>query len=160
MEQLDVQKDSMENHSDSKNEKTSNIKEFIKHFRRNLLGMIGLFVVLFLVVLVVLAPIEREFADGYGDMNNMLQPLSSEYWIGTDSLGLSIFDQVMWGAIVSLYLGIVSGVISLLIGVPIGLLSGYYGGKVSTIGMGLTDIFLTLPILPLMIIMRSEEHTS
>src|SRR5690625_5262387 len=95
----------------------------------------------------------------FGDMNNMLQPPSSEYWFGTDSLGLSIFDQVMWGTRVSLYVGIVSGVISLLIGVPIGLLSGYYGGKVSTIGMGLTDIFLTLPILPLMIIMAAVLGT-
>src|SRR5699024_8520303 len=47
----------------------------------------------------------------------------------------------------------------LLIGVPIGLLSGYYGGKVSTLGMGITDVFLTLPVLPLMIIMAAVIGT-
>src|SRR5690625_7879105 len=96
MEQLDVQRDSMENHSDSKNEKTSNIKEFIKHFRRNLLGMIGLFGVVFLVVVAVLAPIVSEFPDGYGDMNKMLQAPSREYGIGTDSLGVRICNRVEW----------------------------------------------------------------
>lgn len=140
-------------------QKASNIREFIKHFRKNLLGMIGLFGVLFIVIFALLAPVIADFPEGYGDMSNMLQPPSSEYWFGTDSLGLSIFDQVVWGTRVSLYVGLVSAFISLLIGIPIGLFSGYYGGKVSTIGMGITDIFLTLPVLPLMIILAAVLGT-
>lgn len=140
-------------------EKTSNLREFIKHFRKNLLGMVGMFGVLFLVILALIAPVISDFPEGYGDMANMLQPPSSEYWFGTDSLGLSIFDQVIWGTRVSLYVGIISATIALVIGVPIGLLSGYFGGRISTIGMGMTDIFLTLPILPLMIIMAAVIGT-
>lgn len=140
-------------------EKTSNLREFLKHFRKNLLGMIGLIGVLGLICLALLAPVISTFPEGYGDMSNMLQPPSSEYWFGTDSLGLSIFDQVIWGTRVSLYVGIISAAISLLIGVPVGLLSGYFGGRISTIGMGMTDIFLTLPILPLMIIMAAVIGT-
>lgn len=139
--------------------KSSNFKEFVKHFRRNILGMIGLFGVLFLLIIAILAPFISEFPEGYGDTSHMLSPPNSEYWFGTDSLGLSIFDQVIWGTRVSLYVGLISGLLSLLIGVPIGLLSGYYGGRISTIGMGLTDIFLTLPILPLMIIMAAVLGT-
>lgn len=136
-----------------------NTREFIKHFRKNLLGMIGLFGVILLAVIALLAPVISEFPEGYGDVANILQPPNSDYWFGTDSLGLSIFDQVIWGTRVSIYVGLVSASIALLIGVPIGLISGYYGGKVSTIGMGVTDIFLTLPVLPLMIIMAAVLGT-
>lgn len=159
MVQTSIQNDTSNNDHVPKEKKSSNFKEFVKHFRRNLLGMIGLVGVLFLIIVALLAPLFSEFPEGYGDMANMLQSPNGEYWFGTDSLGLSIFDQVIWGTRVSLYVGIISAAISLLIGVPIGLLSGYYGGKVSTIGMGLTDIFLTLPILPLMIIMAAVLGT-
>jgi peptide/nickel transport system permease protein len=135
------------------------VKDFIKHFRRNRLGKIGLVGVLFLVFIALFAPIISAYPEGYGTMEDLLQPPSATYWFGTDSLGLSIFDQVIWGTRTSLYVGFVSAFISVLIGVPIGLMSGYYGGRVSTIGMGLTDIFLTLPILPLMIILAAVLGT-
>jgi peptide/nickel transport system permease protein len=137
----------------------SPLREFIKHFRRNVLGMIGLFGVLFLFVLALCAPLIADKPEGYGDMANMLQPPSKEYWFGTDALGLSIFDQVIWGTRVSLYVGFVSAFIAVIIGVPIGLIAGYYGGRISSIGMAITDIFLTLPILPLMIIMAAVLGT-
>ncbi|MED1795139.1 ABC transporter permease [Brevibacillus nitrificans] len=139
--------------------RTSPLREFIKHFRRNRLGVIGLFGILALLLLAVFAPAISDRPTGYGDVTNMLQPPSSLYWFGTDSVGLSIFDQVVWGTRVSLYVGLTSAVISILIGVPIGLLSGYYGGRVSHIGMAITDIFLTLPVLPLMIIMAAVLGT-
>ncbi|WP_055744199.1 ABC transporter permease [Brevibacillus choshinensis] len=139
--------------------RTSPLREFIKHFRRNRLGVMGLYGILALLLLAVLAPIISDRPSGYGDVTNMLQPPSAEYWFGTDSVGLSIFDQVIWGTRVSLYVGLTSAVISILIGVPIGLISGYYGGRVSNIGMAITDIFLTLPVLPLMIIMAAVLGT-
>ncbi|MFD1038414.1 ABC transporter permease [Virgibacillus byunsanensis] len=142
-----------------KKKKGSNLSEFAKNFRRNLLGMIGLFGVIILLVIGVLAPLISEFPEGYGDMSMMLQPPTSQYWFGTDSVGLSIFDQVVWGTRVSLYVGFITALIALVIGVPIGLLSGYYGGRISTVGMGVTDIFLTLPILPLMIILAAVIGT-
>lgn len=139
--------------------RASPFQEFIKHFRRNRLGVIGLYGILALVLLALLAPVISDRPTGYGDVTNMLQPPSSQYWFGTDSVGLSIFDQVIWGTRVSLYVGLTSAVISILIGVPIGLISGYYGGSVSNIGMAITDIFLTLPVLPLMIIMAAVLGT-
>ncbi|WP_312113045.1 ABC transporter permease [Brevibacillus reuszeri] len=139
--------------------RTSPLREFIKHFRRNRLGVIGLYGILVLMLLAILAPVFSDRPTGYGDVANMLQPPSPQYWFGTDSVGLSIFDQVIWGTRVSLYVGLTSAVLSIVIGVPIGLISGYYGGKVSHIGMAITDIFLTLPVLPLMIIMAAVLGT-
>jgi len=115
--------------------------------------------ILGMVLLAIAAPLICERPTGYGDVTNMLQPPSSQYWFGTDSVGLSIFDQVIWGTRVSLFVGLTSAAISVLIGVPIGLLSGYYGGRVSNICMAITDIFLTLPVLPLMIIMAAVLGT-
>lgn len=111
--------------------RTSPLREFIKHFRRNRLGVIGLFGILALLLLAVFAPAISDRPTGYGDVTNMLQPPNAQYWFGTDSVGLSIFDQVIWGTRVSLYVGLTSAVISILIGVPIGLLSGYYGESVA-----------------------------
>jgi len=139
--------------------KTSPLRDFIRHFRRNRLGVIGLCGILGMVLLAIAAPLICERPTGYGDVTNMLQPPSSQYWFGTDSVGLSIFDQVIWGTRVSLFVGLTSAAISVLIGVPIGLLSGYYGGRVSNICMAITDIFLTLPVLPLMIIMAAVLGT-
>lgn len=137
----------------------SPIREFIRHFRKNVLGIIGLGGVLFLFIVALAAPLFSEVPKGYGDIANMLQAPSTTYWFGTDALGLSIFDQVVWGTRVSLYVGFVAAFIAVLIGVPIGLLSGYYGGRISNIGMAVTDIFLTLPILPLMIILAAVIGT-
>jgi peptide/nickel transport system permease protein len=134
-------------------------REFLKNFRKNLFGMMGLSGFLFLLVIGIGAPLIVDRPEGYGDMLNMLQPPSKEFWFGTDALGLSILDQVVWGTRVSLFVGFASAIIAVLVGVPIGLFSGYYGGRVSTLGMGITDIFLTLPILPLMIIMAAVLGT-
>lgn len=139
--------------------KESQWREFSRNFRKNLLGMLGLSGVLFLMVIALAAPIIADKPEGYGDMAFMLQPPSGDYWFGTDALGLSILDQVVWGTRISLYVGFISAIIAVVIGVPVGLFSGYYGGRVSVIGMGITDIFLTLPILPLMIIMAAVLGT-
>jgi peptide/nickel transport system permease protein len=135
------------------------IKEFTKHFRKHVLGMLGLGGVTFLFLIAIFAPLISPYPEGYGTFEQLLQAPNFENWFGTDSLGLNIFDQVVWGTRTSLYVGFVAAMISVVIGVPIGLLAGYYGGRISTLGMGLTDIFLTLPILPLMIILAAVLGT-
>jgi peptide/nickel transport system permease protein len=159
MSELTLSKEKSPNPLTVPQKKSSAFRSFVKHFRRNRLGMVGLAGVLVVLLVAVLAPVISNFPEGYGDAANMLQPPNAKFWFGSDSVGLSVFDQVVWGTRVSLYVGIIAAAIALLVGVPIGILSGYYGGKISTIGMGLTDIFLTLPILPLMIIMAAVLGT-
>lgn len=132
------------------------IKAFLKHK----LGMIGLCGVVFLILVALFAPLIAEPVSGYGQYEDKLLSPSSEYWFGTDDMGLDIFSQVVWGTRSSIKVGLIAVGISMLIGLPIGLISGYFGGKFETIGMGITDIFLTIPMLPLMIIMAAILDSS
>lgn len=91
-------------------------------------------------------PIAIVFAD-------KLEPPSLDHLMGTDSLGRDIFSRVMFGARTSLMVGVVVTGLAILIGLPIGLLSGYFGGRVDTVLMRFSDVFLAFPplLLPIAI---------
>ena len=133
----------------------------IKAFFNHKLGMIGLFGVILIFLVALLAPVIAEPVSGYGDYQDKLLPPSSEHPFGTDDMGLSLFSQVVWGTRSSIKVAVIAVSLALVIGVPIGLISGYFGGTFDTIGMGITDIALTIPTLPLMIIIAAiAESTS
>lgn len=131
------------------------LKKIIKTFFKHKLGVIGLIGVILIVVVAIFAPYIAEPVSGYGDYSSVLRPPSSEHPFGTDDMGLDIFSQVIWGTRTSLQVGFLTVLIALVIGVPMGLISGYFDGIISSLAMGLTDVFLTLPVLPLMIIMAA-----
>jgi len=85
--------------------------------------------------------------NGYDDQDLLarLKPPSKEHWMGTDQLGRSIFDRIVWGARISLMVGIVATAISLVLGTALGLVSGYYGGWVDRIIMGVMEVLLAFP---------------
>lgn len=129
--------------------------EYVRTFFRHRLGTIGFVGVIIVLLVGIFAPFIAEKVSGYGDIENILQPPSADHIFGTDDMGLDIFSQVIWGTRTSIKVGFLAVLISSIIGVPIGLASGYFKGRMDTIGMGLADIFLTLPVLPLMIIMAA-----
>jgi len=131
------------------------LKKIIKTFFKHKLGVIGLIGVILIVMVAVFAPYIAEPVSGYGDYSNILKPPSGEHLFGTDDMGLDIYSQVIWGTRTSLQVGFLTVLIALVIGVPVGLISGYFDGLISSLAMGLTDVFLTLPVLPLMIIMAA-----
>ena len=131
------------------------LKKIIKTFFKHKLGVIGLLGVILIVMVAVFAPFIAEPVSGYGDYSNILKPPSGEHLFGTDDMGLDIYSQVIWGTRTSLQVGFLTVLIALVIGVPVGLISGYFDGFISSLAMGLTDVFLTLPVLPLMIIMAA-----
>ncbi len=131
------------------------LKKIIKTFFKHKLGVIGLLGVILIVMVAVFAPFIAEPVSGYGDYSNILKPPSGEHLFGTDDMGLDIYSQVIWGTRTSLQVGFLTVLIALVIGVPVGLISGYFDGLISSLAMGLTDVFLTLPVLPLMIIMAA-----
>jgi peptide/nickel transport system permease protein len=77
---------------------------------------------------------------------------SAEHLLGTDDGGKDVFSAFLYGARVSLLVGFSASLISMLIGGSIGLIAGFYGGRVGNLLMRLTDIFLVIPDLPLMIV--------
>lgn len=82
-----------------------------------------------------------------------LAPPSLDHLMGTDNFGRDIFSRVMYGARTSLMVGVVVTGLAILIGLPIGLLSGYFGGRVDTVLMRFSDVFLAFPplLLPIAI---------
>ena len=79
------------------------------------------------------------------DVANMLSGPSSEHWFGTDELGRDYFTRVLYGARVSLIVGVLAMVTSVFIGVAVGMISGYFGGIVDSILMRIVDIFCAIP---------------
>jgi peptide/nickel transport system permease protein len=76
-----------------------------------------------------------------------LKPPSSEHWFGTDDMGRDIFSRVVYGSRTSVIIGVVVTGIAMLIGIPLGAISGYKGGKVDTLINIVTDIFMAIPAL-------------
>jgi peptide/nickel transport system permease protein len=130
------------------------LNEFWSQYRQSKLALTGLVAIAFYVILALsasqIAPY-NPFVPSY----NILQPPSSNHLLGTSEVGNDVLSQVIYGSRVSLIVGFVAASVSLLIGTAFGLISGYYGGIVDVILTRITDIFLVIPTLPLMIIMAA-----
>jgi peptide/nickel transport system permease protein len=116
-------------------------------FRRNPVAMIGLLIVVGLVVVATLAPWITASDSLDLDLANRLHAPGAEHWFGTDELGRDIFDRIIWGSRITLYIVALVSIIVVPIGLFIGTIAGYMGGLVDTVLMRLTDIFLAFPRL-------------
>ena len=94
------------------------------------------------------------------DLTNFLQRPSGEHWLGTDVQGRDIWSRLVYGARVSLTVGLISQGIALLLGVTLGLLAGYYGRWVDELVMRLADVTLAFPTLLLLIAMVAAFQPS
>jgi len=116
-------------------------------FRRNPIAMIGLAIILGLIFVAAFAPWITASDGLEPDLINRLQAPGAEHWFGTDQLGRDIFDRIIWGSRITLYIVGLVTVIVVPIGLVIGVIAGYLGGLVDSVLMRLTDIFLAFPRL-------------
>lgn len=122
---------------------------------RNRLGVVGSVMLALAILTAVLAPwiapydpeasIEVSIEDIYA------RPTSA-HWLGTDDGGKDVFSAFIYGSRVSLIVGFAASLISMIVGGVVGLVAGFYGGRLGNLLMRLTDIFLVIPDLPLMIV--------
>ena len=124
-------------------------------YRRDVLGVLGLVILVTLAVLGILVPVISPYPGAYGNASYVNLPPMSYFWFGTDELGRSVFDETMWGIRTSFYVAGLATAIATALGVLVGLVSGYFRGKVGDLFTGVIDVFLTLPVLPLMILLAS-----
>jgi len=114
-------------------------------------AIIGGLIVLFFVLVAILAPVIAPFPPNVSNWLTVRQAPSALHWFGTDDLGRDILSRVIFGARASLLVGLVSVVIAIVIGVPLGLISGYFGGLVDVVISRCTDALLSCPFLVLAI---------
>ena len=118
---------------------------------RNRLAVFGLVILVLLVLVALAAPLIAPYTINQVDVANRLQGPSSQHWFGTDELGRDVFSRVIIASRVSLQVGFVSVGIALGLGVPVGLIAGYYGGRIDSILMRLMDILFSIPAIVLAI---------
>jgi peptide/nickel transport system permease protein len=121
-------------------------------FFRNRLAVISGFVLLLLVIIVIAAPVVATHDPAKQDLANSLKPPSSEHWLGTDKQGRDIWSRLVYGARPTLIGAMFVVLIAYSIGVPLGLISAYYGGRVDTVIMRCLDMLLAFPALLLAIL--------
>jgi len=119
----------------------------LKAFNTNKTSWIGLGLFVFVCLLALLAPVIAPHDPLDQDVFNRLKGPSADYLFGTDSFGRDILSRIMWGARISLTIGIVAISIAMVIGTTIGLVAGYFGGKVDIIVMQANDVLLAFPSL-------------
>jgi peptide/nickel transport system permease protein len=118
---------------------------FWKRFRTNRFAMAGGVVVICLFLLSFLAPYITPYGPDDLDLYHVLMPPSSSHWFGTDDLGRDVLTRVIYGARISLLVGFVAVGIYVVIGTILGLIAGYYSGRIDNILMRFTDIMLCFP---------------
>jgi ABC-type dipeptide/oligopeptide/nickel transport system permease subunit len=128
--------------------------------RRDPRALIGVVVIVLIVFAAIAAPLLARHDPIRIDLASQLRPPSAEHWLGTDVQGRDVWARLIYGARVSLAVGLISQSIALLLGVTLGLIAGYYGRWVDEIVMRLADVTLAFPTLLLLIAMVAALQPS
>lgn len=143
----------------AKSDQPSGLTEFWYYFSRNKGAVIGLFVFIIILVLAIFAPLVSPHSPN--EQNRQLL-LSVPFWmdggsfsypLGTDAVGRDILSRLIFGARFSLFIGLVVVTLSVVVGVLIGLVAGYFRGRVDIVIMRLMDIILAFPSLLLALVL-------
>jgi ABC-type dipeptide/oligopeptide/nickel transport system permease subunit len=119
----------------------------LRAIARHRLARFGLVVIALLCFLAIFAPVLAPYSPYDQDLYRVLAPPSAVHWFGTDNLGRDLFSRILYGARVSLFVGIGSTALSAVLGVVIGLFAGFRGGMIDAAIMRVTDAFLCFPPL-------------
>ena len=128
------------------------IRRILRDLYRRPMAMFALILLGLILLLTLLAPLSPYDPDAI-DSSNKLQPPSAAHWFGTDELGRDSFTRALYGGRVSLLVGISAMAVSVVVGMIIGAVSGYMGGKVDAILMRFVDMLLSVPSVLLIIVL-------
>ena len=127
----------------------------LQQFLRHRMAVLSIFVLLVIVLSAVLAPVISPQDPLKTEAGNKLQPPSREHIFGTDDMGRDVFSRILYAGRVSLTVGFLATFASLILGLIIGGLAGYFGGTLDNILMRLTDLFLSFPTLFVLILLSA-----
>jgi oligopeptide transport system permease protein len=124
-----------------------------RRLKRNRAAMAGLVLLAVVALLAVLAPLLSPYDFDAVDFDAISVPPNAAHWFGTDDLGRDLFARTLYGGRISLLVGLVATVVSLLLGVSYGAISGYVGGAVDSLMMRLVEILYSVPFIFLVILL-------
>jgi len=119
--------------------------DVLRRVQRSPSAVLGGLILIVLVGAAAAAPLLASYDPLALNPVDSLQPPTGRHWLGTDVLGRDLFTRVLFGSRISLLTGLISVTIAILIGVPLGLLAGFYGGVTDRSLMRLVDLMLTFP---------------
>ncbi len=122
-------------------------EKIIRMYRNNRLAAFSAALIILMILLAIFAPYIAPYKEAHQDLLMRLQPPSRAHLFGTDELGRDVFSRILYGARVSLVIGIFPSMISLLIGIFFGLIAGYFGGWIDYVIMRVADVMLSFPSL-------------
>jgi ABC-type dipeptide/oligopeptide/nickel transport system permease subunit len=123
----------------------------LSKFLKNRSAVLGGVIVLFFILVAVVAPLIAPYDPIKPSFTTIRKAPSALFWFGTDELGRDMFSRMVWGARASLMAGIVSVAIAVVLGVPFGLIAGYFGGWTDAVISRATEAMLAIPFLILAI---------
>ena len=119
---------------------------FLSSIVHNKMALTGTIILGFIILVAIFGPIFVPFSStDLGNVEDMLLPPSARHWLGTDDMGRDVLANLMSGARISLLIGTMATLISMIIGTLVGIASGYFGKAVDNVLMRLTDFFLVIP---------------
>jgi ABC-type dipeptide/oligopeptide/nickel transport system permease subunit len=126
---------------------SSILKDIVTAYRRNRLATLGAVIVVILFLMAIFAPWLSPYDPLAIDLDLMTQAPSQAHWLGTDQFGRDLLTRILYGTRISLEVGIIPTLLSMTIGTTLGLIAGYYGGKVDMAIMRLCDVVMAFPSL-------------
>ncbi|MCJ7632004.1 ABC transporter permease [Candidatus Bathyarchaeota archaeon] len=127
-----------------------------RRFKQNKAALAGLIFIGAIVFMALFSPIIARYPPNYlaslNEEGRIRVPPSSKYLFGTDYVGHDVFSQVVYGASSALYVGLGAAAIAMSLAIVVGLVSGYYGGLIDNILMRITEVFLVIPFLLILLV--------
>jgi peptide/nickel transport system permease protein len=123
-----------------------------RRFRRHKLAMVSAAILILLTLSAIFAPLLTSYTPREQHLTEVMQPPNAQHWLGTDNLGRDEFSRLLYGGRISLFVGISVAIASAAVGGLVGSVSGYFGGWADNLLMRVTDLFLSIPFLVILIL--------
>ncbi|MFL0492842.1 MULTISPECIES: oligopeptide ABC transporter permease [Bacillus] len=136
-----------------KRNESSPWRQAYKKIKKNKMALCGLYVLIFMFLFSFIGPIFSPYADGKVQVTQINKPPSLSHLLGTDQLGRDILTRLMQAGRISLTIGLASMLLSVILGALLGAIAGFYRGVVDHLIMRVADVLMSIPGLPLLIIM-------
>jgi ABC-type dipeptide/oligopeptide/nickel transport system ATPase component/ABC-type dipeptide/oligopeptide/nickel transport system permease subunit len=127
---------------------------------KNPFGALSLTVLAVVALVAIFAPMIAPYNPNHTDVNNLMSGPTGSHWLGTDAAGRDVFTRALFGAQSTLISAVLVVVTSILVGVPVGLFSGYYGGKLDAIASWIANMLMSLPAIIVLLAVRAAFGAS